>query len=161
MKLDGRQSRTQAIVVLTIVILTIARNVCARKYHHVHRHHQWENIEYSAISCRGHSASLTEFGGVGDGTTSNTKAFQEAINHLSQFEADGGALLYVPPGKWLTGSFNLTSHFTLYLDQDAVLLASKVRLNFIQYVPLLSYLDIVYILVYEIVIRTIEFVYEI
>ncbi|KAG9132911.1 hypothetical protein Leryth_014840 [Lithospermum erythrorhizon] len=139
MKLDGRQSRTQAIVVLTIVILTIARNVCARKYHHVHRHHQWENIEYSAISCRGHSASLTEFGGVGDGTTSNTKAFQEAINHLSQFEADGGALLYVPPGKWLTGSFNLTSHFTLYLDQDAVLLASKDESEWTVIEPLPSY----------------------
>lgn len=85
-----------------------------------------ECFEYPAMSCRTHSASLTEFGGVGDGNTLNTKAFQAAIDHLSQYASDGGSQLFVPPGKWLTGSFNLTSHFTLYLHQDAVLLASQV-----------------------------------
>ncbi|KGN56496.1 probable polygalacturonase [Cucumis sativus] len=82
-------------------------------------------IEYGAISCRAHTASITEFGGVGDGVTSNTKAFQAAVEQLSQYTDDGGAQLYVPAGKWLTGSFNLTSHFTLFLHQDAVLLASQ------------------------------------
>ncbi|GAV86237.1 LOW QUALITY PROTEIN: hypothetical protein CFOL_v3_29670, partial [Cephalotus follicularis] len=52
---------------------------------------------------------------IGDGNTSNTEAFKAAINHLSQFTSDGGSLLYVPAGIWLTGSFNLTSHFTLYM----------------------------------------------
>ena len=91
---------------------------------------KFESFEYSAMSCRAHSASLTEFGGVGDGKTSNTKAFQTAINQLSQFATDGGAQLFVPAGKWLTGSFSLTSHFTLYLHKDAVLLASQVSLFF-------------------------------
>ncbi|GAV90127.1 LOW QUALITY PROTEIN: hypothetical protein CFOL_v3_33536, partial [Cephalotus follicularis] len=63
---------------------------------------------------------------IGDGNTSNTDAFKAAINHLSQFTSHGGSLLYVPVGIWLTGSFNLTSHFTLYLDKDVVLLASQV-----------------------------------
>lgn len=85
-----------------------------------------DNIEYAAINCRSHSASITEFGGVGDGKTSNTRAFKTAVDHLSKFGSDGGALLFVPPGKWLTGSFNLTSHFTLFLHKDAVLLASQV-----------------------------------
>lgn len=85
------------------------------------------SLEYSAISCRAHTASITDFGGVGDGKTSNTKAFQDAVNKLSQYKSDGGAQLYVPAGKWLTGSFSLTSHFTLYLHKDAVLLASQVR----------------------------------
>lgn len=84
-----------------------------------------DNFEYSAINCRSHSASITDFGGVGDGSTSNTKAFITAVDHLRQFESDGGALLFVPAGKWLTGSFNVTSHFTLYLHKDAVLLASQ------------------------------------
>ncbi|XP_062017939.1 probable polygalacturonase [Rosa rugosa] len=83
------------------------------------------SFEYNAISCRAHSASLTDFGGVGDGKTSNTKAFQAAINHLSQYSTQGGAQLYVPAGKYLTRSFNLTSHFTLYLHKEAVLLASQ------------------------------------
>ncbi|GMH28862.1 hypothetical protein Nepgr_030705 [Nepenthes gracilis] len=84
-----------------------------------------ENLEYTARNCRAHSASVADFGAVGDGATVNTRAFQEAINNLSQFESDGGSLLFVPPGKWLTGSFNLTSHFTLFLHRDAVLLASQ------------------------------------
>lgn len=83
-------------------------------------------LEYSAINCRAHGASITDFGGVGDGKTLNTKAFQNAVNELSQYADQGGAQLFVPAGRWLTGSFNLTSHFTLFLDKDAVLLASQV-----------------------------------
>ncbi|BAT97986.1 polygalacturonase protein [Vigna angularis] len=83
------------------------------------------SFEYKAINCRAYSASLTDFGGVGDGKTSNTKVFKSAISHLSEYASKGGAQLYVPAGKWLTGSFSLTSHFTLYLHKDAVLLASQ------------------------------------
>jgi hypothetical protein len=84
---------------------------------------------YLAPACRAHTASLADFGGVGDGTTSNTAAFRSAVDHLSQYsgEEGGGAMLYVPAGKWLTGPFNLTSHFTLFLHRDAVILASQVR----------------------------------
>jgi len=88
------------------------------------------SFEYKAINCRAYSASLTDFGGVGDGKTSNTKAFKSAISHLSEYASKGGAQLYVPAGKWLTGSFSLSSHFTLYLNKDAVLLASQVSLSF-------------------------------
>ncbi|RVX01947.1 putative polygalacturonase [Vitis vinifera] len=82
-------------------------------------------IKYKALRCRKHSAVLTDFGATGDGKTINTKAFKSAIDHLSQFADDGGAELIVPPGKWLTGSFNLTSHFTLYIDKDAVILGAQ------------------------------------
>jgi len=84
------------------------------------------SLDYLAINCRKHSAALTDFGGVGDGKTSNTKAFKTAITNLSQYANDGGAQLIVPPGKWLTGSFNLTSHFTLFLQKGAVILGSQV-----------------------------------
>ncbi|KAL5567913.1 hypothetical protein UlMin_024488 [Ulmus minor] len=76
-------------------------------------------------NCRKHSAVLTDFGGVGDGKTLNTKAFKDAIDHLSKLSSDGGAKLVVPPGKWLTGSFNLTSRFTLFLDKEATILATE------------------------------------
>ncbi|CAA6660377.1 unnamed protein product [Spirodela intermedia] len=56
--------------------------------------------------------SVAEFGGVGDGKTSNTGAFRLALN--------------VPRGEWLTGSFNLTSNFTLFLEEGAVILGSQV-----------------------------------
>ena len=84
-------------------------------------------ISYRAVNCRKHSAILTEFGAKGDGNTLNTKAFKSAIKHLSKVASDGGAQLIIPPGKWLTGSFSLISHFTLFLQKDAVLLASQVR----------------------------------
>ncbi|KAL7146268.1 hypothetical protein ABFS83_06G029200 [Erythranthe nasuta] len=98
-----------------------------------------EKVEYSAINCRKHSAVLTDFGGKGDGVTSNTAAFKAAIANLSKVAPDGGAQLLVPPGKWLTGSFNLTSHFTLYISKDAVLLASQDEKEYPLIDPLPSY----------------------
>lgn len=74
---------------------------------------------------RPHSVSITEFGAVGDGKTLNTLAFQNAIFYLKSFADKGGAQLYVPSGKWLTGSFNLTSHLTLFLEKGAVILGSQ------------------------------------
>ncbi|XP_048229207.1 probable polygalacturonase [Ricinus communis] len=87
-------------------------------------------VNYAAINCRKHTAFLTDFGGVGDGKTLNTKAFQAAIANLSQYADDGGAELIVPAGKWLTGSFNLTSHFTLFLHRGATILASQNEADF-------------------------------
>ncbi|CAL9227844.1 unnamed protein product [Arabidopsis halleri] len=69
--------------------------------------------------------SITDFGGVGDGKTSNTEAFRRAVRHLEGFAAEGGAQLNVPMGSWLSGSFNLTSNFTLFLQRGAVILGSK------------------------------------
>ncbi|KAI3458100.1 hypothetical protein Pfo_014763, partial [Paulownia fortunei] len=96
-------------------------------------------VQYYAINCRKHSASLTDFGGKGDGTTSNTAAFKAAIANLSKVASDGGAELVVPPGKWLTGSFDLTSYFTLYIHKEAVLLASQEESDYPLIDPLPSY----------------------
>ncbi|KAE8697974.1 U-box domain-containing protein 27-like [Hibiscus syriacus] len=72
-----------------------------------------------------HSVAITEFRAVGDGVTLNTKAFQNAILYLNSFADKGGAKPFVPAGRWLTGSFDLISHLTLWLDKDAVILGSK------------------------------------
>lgn len=76
--------------------------------------------------------SITDFGGVGDGTKSNTEAFRKAVQYMQQqrFGESGGSQLNVPRGRWLTGSFNLTSNFTLFLQQGAVILGSQVNLPF-------------------------------
>ncbi|KAA8520865.1 hypothetical protein F0562_011538 [Nyssa sinensis] len=122
MELSTSPRRTQALEIISVFVVLVllsTSNVDGRKARIL------DGFDYPAISCRAHSALLTDFGGVGDGNTSNTEAFRAAINYLSQFESDGGSQLFVPPGRWLTGSFNLTSHFTLYLHKDAVLLASQ------------------------------------
>ncbi|KAJ7532531.1 hypothetical protein O6H91_13G007900 [Diphasiastrum complanatum] len=88
---------------------------------------------------RPHSVSITEFGAVGDGITPNTYAFQNAIFYLKSFADKGGAQLYVPRGRWLTGSFNLTSHLTLYLEEGAIILASQDPKQWPVIAPLPSY----------------------
>ena len=112
--------------VIELALIFVAVVLLSTSYVNGRKDRSQDCFDYSAISCRAHSASLTDFGGIGDGTTLNTEAFKAAISHLSQFEYEGGSQLFVPPGKWLTGSFNLTSHFTLFLHKDAVLLASQV-----------------------------------
>lgn len=72
--------------------------------------------------------SIERFGGVGDGETSNTEAFRRAVDHLKKFGDKGGSQLNVPEGRWVTGSFNLTSNFTLFLEKGAVILGSQVFL---------------------------------
>ncbi|XP_009597275.1 probable polygalacturonase [Nicotiana tomentosiformis] len=66
--------------------------------------------------------NLTDFGGVGDGVTLNTAAFERAVLAISKLGKKGGGQLNVPPGYWLTAPFNLTSHMTLFLAEGAVIL---------------------------------------
>lgn len=60
-------------------------------------------------------------GAVGDGKTLNTQSLQSAIDAL---HAKGGGQLYFPAGRYLTGSLQLKSNVTLYLEKEAMLLGS-------------------------------------
>lgn len=83
----------------------------------------------NAFKARPHSVSILEFGAVGDGITLNTVAFENAMFYLKSFADKGGAQLYVPSGTWLTGSFNLTNHLTLFLERGATIIASQVSFH--------------------------------
>lgn len=71
--------------------------------------------------------NLTDFGGVGDGKTLNTAAFERAVEAISKAGARGGGQLNVPAGRWLTAPFNLTNHMTLFLAEGAVILGIEVE----------------------------------
>lgn len=72
--------------------------------------------------------SLTDFGAVGDGVTLNTKAFERAV---AEIRKRGGGQLNVEAGRWLTAPFNLTSHMTLFLSENSVVLGTDVSTPFL------------------------------
>jgi polygalacturonase len=75
---------------------------------------------------RRHVFNLTEFGAVGDNKTVNTGAFEAAVAAVRAVEGDGGGQIIVGPGIWLTAPFNVTSHMTLFLCQDASIVGIQV-----------------------------------
>ncbi|KAL9251481.1 putative polygalacturonase [Drosera capensis] len=83
--------------------------------------------------------NLTDFGGVGDGKTDNTAAFERAVAAVGKFRRRGGAQLNVPAGRWLTAPFNLTSYITLFLAEDAVILGIDDEKRWTLMPPLPSY----------------------
>jgi len=66
-----------------------------------------------------YSVCLTDFGGVGDGVTSNTEAFKSAMEHLN---SKGGGHLIVPSGLWFTGPIELLSNCDLHVTENAVII---------------------------------------
>lgn len=66
--------------------------------------------------------NILDFGAVGDGITLSTSALQAALDAA---EKRGGGTVYFPPGKYLTGTLQLHSNLTLYLDAGAVLFGSQ------------------------------------
>lgn len=83
---------------------------------------------YDSMRYRKDKISITDFGGVGDGRTLNTKAFQEAIYRIQHLKRRGGTFLYIPRGVYLTGSFNLTSHMTLFLAKGLLLKLQRYKI---------------------------------
>lgn len=65
--------------------------------------------------------SVADCGGVGDGITLNTEAFNHAMTALS---AKGGGTLTVPFGVWFTGPIVFQSNINLHLEKGALILFS-------------------------------------
>ena len=73
---------------------------------------------------------LTEVGGVGDGVTLNTEAFENGIKKLQKMPGKGGRLT-VPQGVWLTGPIQLKDNIELHLDKNAIILMSPDKSLFV------------------------------
>ncbi len=69
----------------------------------------------------GISYNILEFGAVPDGVVINTKSIQNAIDLAN---SNGGGMVLIPRGKFVTGSLQLKSNVELFLDEGAVLLGS-------------------------------------
>lgn len=65
--------------------------------------------------------NIENYGAVGDGTTLNTQAIQNAIDACA---AKGGGRVCFPPGRFVSGTLFLKDHVHLEMDQGATLLGS-------------------------------------
>ena len=61
--------------------------------------------------------NITDYGGVGDGVTLCTEAFEKGISRLTKM---GGGRLIVPQGVWLTGPIMLKDNIELHLEKNAI-----------------------------------------
>lgn len=61
---------------------------------------------------------ITDYGGVGDGSTDNTEAFAKAMKAISKV---GGGRLVVPHGVWATGPIVFEDNVELHLVDGAVI----------------------------------------
>ena len=66
--------------------------------------------------------NVRDTGAVGDGRQLETVAINQAIDACAKA---GGGTVYVPPGRYLTGTIVLQSHVTLELDAGATILGSE------------------------------------
>lgn len=64
---------------------------------------------------------IRDFGAVGDGKTLNTKAFQAAIDACTK---NGGGVVIVPPGTYLTANFEMKDNVTLRIQGSATIKGS-------------------------------------
>jgi polygalacturonase len=70
---------------------------------------------------------ITDHGAVGDGTTVNTRAIQAVIDRCA---AEGGGVIVVPPGTFLSGALFFKPGVDLLVEKDAVLKSTIVLGDF-------------------------------
>lgn len=66
--------------------------------------------------------NILDYGAVSNEVTENTPAIQKAIDVCAD---DGGGIVLIPPGRFLTGSITLKTGVTLHLAEGATLLGSQ------------------------------------
>src|SRR5262245_4538686 len=70
--------------------------------------------------------NVRSFGATGDGKTLDSPAINRTIAACA---AAGGGTVFLPAGKYLSGSIRLTNNLNLFLDAGAVIVAAPQNLN--------------------------------
>ncbi len=70
---------------------------------------------------------IRDFGAVSDRKTNCAAHIQAAIDACT---AAGGGTVYIPPGEYLSGTFALKSHVSLYLEAGATIYASLIKSDY-------------------------------
>ncbi|MDO5398627.1 MAG: glycoside hydrolase family 28 protein [bacterium] len=70
---------------------------------------------------------VTRYGVYNDGVTNNTKAIADVIALAA---SNGGGTIYFPAGTYISGSIELKSNMTLYLESGALILGSEDKADY-------------------------------
>ena len=89
-------------------------------------------LEAGALVPQRNVCDIRKFGAKGDGKTVNTQAINAAIDACN---AQGGGVVLVPKGVFITGTIHLKDDVRLYLEADAVLRASTDLNLYESYIP--------------------------
>lgn len=75
--------------------------------------------------------NIQDYGAKGNGKILNTKAFNEAIHACAK---QGGGIVIVPAGIFLTGTIHLQSHVSLFLEEGAVIKGVRELKEYMPYI---------------------------
>ena len=113
---------------LAALVLMTSAHAQTRDYSKYYQNLPTKVAQVSAPMIPANEVSLTEVGGVGDGVTLNTEAFENGIKKLQKV---GGGRLTVPQGIWLTGPIQLKDNIELHLEKNAIILLSPDKSLFV------------------------------
>lgn len=111
------------VIIITLFVVS-ACNLFAKEeggYEYLYENLPFQMPKLARPTFPANKVSITDFGGIGDGTALNTEAFAKAIDALA---AKGGGQLTVPSGVWLTGPIVLKSNINLHLEDKSIILFS-------------------------------------
>ncbi|OQP46025.1 glycoside hydrolase [Niastella yeongjuensis] len=81
--------------------------------------YSWKNLPKVTLPIfKKDTLNITKFGAIPDGMTLNTESINKAIEACSK---QGGGVVMIPQGIWLTGPVVLKSNVNLYVSRSAVL----------------------------------------
>ena len=83
--------------------------------------------EIKAPVFRDKTFNIGDFGAIPDGYTLNTDPINKAITKCSE---DGGGIVNIPAGLWITGPILLKSNVNLHVESGALVLFSKDHKNY-------------------------------
>lgn len=100
-------------------LTAVSLNLCALSITAQTKEYSWASLpEIKQPVFRTDTFNIVRFGAIGNGNTLNTKSINDAIVACNK---NGGGVVLIPAGYWLTGPVELKSNVNLYLEKNALL----------------------------------------
>ena len=113
---------------LTVLLLAVTATATANSYNKYYQNLPVQMAQATPPQIPANTVNINDCGGVGDGVTLNTEAFEKAIARLTKM---GGGRLVVPMGVWLSGPIQLKDNIDLHLEKNAILYFSPDKRLFV------------------------------